>query len=295
MNEFENKLIIKEEEYKGGLFPTIPKYNKRGSAFILSGGIGDDIVVNEYTTIKEIRQGKYTKLVEISTSPYLREIRFRSPSKESAYSFDVYVKAVIQVEDPIVFFQNKNIDVDAYFDNLFSLDVRKITKKYSILDYYGMDEELTHKLSSYNTIDEATGFNYRISVVDAIPGDKAQKYVEQNGTQELDAGLKVNARRLAALYTSDYEEAIRTEVAEGKRTEAEAALLIKDFKNQSFSEQIERIETLREKGFITNQESRKFVYPVLEGVGVKKQIDNLDEQNNIKKVELDKFYTEEEE
>ena len=32
-----------------------------------------------------------------------------------------------------------------------------------------MDEELTNKLSSYNTMDESTGFEYRISVVDAEP------------------------------------------------------------------------------------------------------------------------------
>lgn len=294
MNEFENKLIIKEEAYNGGFFPTVPKYDKRGSAFILTGGSGNDIVVDEHTTTRQLRQGKYTKLVEISTLPYLREIRFCSPSKESAYSFDVYVKAVIQVNNPILFYQNKNIDVDAYFDNLFSLDVRKITKVYSILEYDGMDEVLTQQLSSYNTIDEATGFSYRISVVDATPGEKAQQYVYQYSKQQLDAGLKDNARKLASSYTANYKEAIMAEVAEGKLTEAEAILQIENYENEHFENRIKHLDAMREKGFITDQEARKFVTPVLGSIGGIKEIENLEEQDNRKKMGFNKFYAEEE-
>ena len=295
MNEFENKLINKEEVYKGGFFPTIPQYDKRGSAFILTGGIGNDIVVDEHTTTREIRQRKYTKLVEISTLPYLREIRFCSPSKESAYSFDVYVKAVIQVHDPILFYQNRNIDVDAYFDNLFSLDVRKITRAYSILAYDGMDEELTQKLSSYNTIDEATGFSYRISVVDATPGEKAQQYVEQYSKQQLDAGLKINARRLTSSYTVNFEDAVMAEVVEGKITEKEAIIQIEKYKTELMESKITNLETMREKGFITDMEAKKLVNPVLEDVGVIKRLEHSTEQDNQKKGKFERFYTEEKE
>lgn len=290
MNEFENKMIVKDEAYQKSFFPTIPNFGKKGSAFILTGGTGDDIVVNEHTTAKEIRRGKYTRLAEISTLPYMKEIRFHSPSKENAYSFDVYVKAVIQVDNPIVFYQNKNIDVDAYFDNLFSLDVRKITKCYSILDYDGMDEELTRKLSSYNTIDEATGFSYRISVVDATPGEKAQQYVYQFSKQQLDAGLKNNARKLAASYSTIYEEAVMTEVAEGKISETEAILKIEEYKNMSFDNQVKRLEELRDKGLITDSEVRVSIAPTLENAGVKPQTEGRIEQDNSEQMGIVDFY-----
>lgn len=266
MNEFENKLIMKEEAYDMGFFPKIPKFGKLGSAFILAGGSGNDIVVNELTTSKEIRQGKYTKLIEISILPYMKEIRFHSPSKEIAYSFDVYVKAVIQVNDPILFYQNKNIDVDAYIDNLFSMDVRKVTKRYSILSYDDMDEELTQKLSSYNTIDPMTGFRYQISTVNITPGEKAAEYVEQFSKQQLDAGMKRNARELISSYTVKYDDAIMAEVVEGKMSETEAIKRIEEYRNMTYDNQLKRVGDLRDKGLITDKGAKEFISTTLECV-----------------------------
>ena len=295
MNEFENKLIVREEAYQNGFFPKVPKSGKRGSAFILTGGCDDDIIVSGHTTAKEIRQGKYTKLVEISTLPYIKEIRFDSPSKETHYSFEVYVKAVIQVNEPIIFYENRNIDVDAYFKNLFSLDVKKITGRYSILNYNGMDDELTQKLSSYNTIDETTGFSYQISVVDATPGEKAQEYVMQFGKQQLDAELKESARKLAASFSKNYEEAIMTEVAEGRMTETEAILKINEYNNQNFEGQVGRLDRLRGEGWITDAEARAYMRPALGKIGIERQrSDDNFTQEREKESDMDSFYTEEE-
>lgn len=295
MNEFENKLIIKEEAYQNGFFPKVPKVGKRGSAFILTGGTSNDIIVDEHTTTKEIRQGKYNLLVEVSTRPYIKEIRFHSPSKETHYSFDVYVKAVIQVSDPILFYENKNIDVDAYFNNLFSLDVKKITGCYSILNYSGMDDELTQRLSSYNTIDNSIGFSYQISVVDATPGEKAQEYVQKIGKQQLDAELKKNARNLAGSFSKNYEDAIMTEVAEGKISEADAIIKINEYNNLSFEGKVDRLNKLREEGFITDNDARNFVKPVLQGLGMEEQrlqLNGKSEKDDAKEIDLDQFYTE---
>lgn len=259
MNEFVNKLIIKEEEYENGFFPKVPNFRKRGSAFILINGCDDNILVDEHTTPKQIRKGHYTDLVEISVIPYIKEIRFHSPSKESAYSFDVYVKAVIQVVNPLHFYDNKNLDVDAYFNNLFALDVKKITAGYSILDYRGMDEELTKRLSLYNNVDEVTGFSYSISIVDAEPGEQAQEYVQRSGKLQLDAELKKKARELSGTFTLIYEEAIMTEVVEGKLSEAEAILKIREYKDASLQTQYQRMIEFRDKGLITDKDASDFI------------------------------------
>lgn len=292
MNEFENILIINEEEYQGGFFPQIPKYNKHGSAYILTGGVCNDIVIDERTTTKEIRKGKYTKLVEISTRPYMREIRFGAASKDKAYSFDVYVKATIQVTDPILFYQNKNIDVEGYFNNLFSMDVRKITKSYSILEYDGMDDELKRMLSSSNTVDNATGFTYRINVVDATPGEKARNYVEQYSKQQLDAELKRRARELKGSYSTDYKEAIMTEVVEGKKTEAEALIEIENYEEGNFEKIINRLEVLRERGLITDRDAKRYVMPTLNYTGIN-QADNSSNQEESISGKFNQFYDEE--
>lgn len=295
MNEFKNKLIIKEEPYKWSFLDPIPEFGKHGSAIILSGGLKDDIIVDEHTTSKEIRQSKYTKKIEVSTLPYINELHFSSPSKESAFSFDIYVKAVIQVNDPILFYQNKNIDVDAYFEKLFSLDVKKITKCYSILDYNGMDEELTNKLSSFNEIDQATGFTYQVSAVDASPGQEAKQYVYQYSKQQLDAGLKQNARSLSGSYSMMYEDAIRTEVAEGKLTEAEAIKKIEEDRTNKFQNQLKQLEELREKGFLTDRDAKNLIAPALEGIGVKISTEKSLDYDKPKNIEIDNFYNEDDE
>ncbi len=263
MNEFVNKLIIKEEEYECGFFPQIPNYKKRGSAFILTGGDNDDILVDEHTTTKQIRQGRYRKLIEISTLPYTKELRFNSVSKEMAYSFDVYVKAVIQVYDPIIFYENRNLDVDSYFDNLFSLDVKKITQKYGVLNYNGMDEELKDKLSTYDSLDTTIGFSYRISVVDAVPGEKAQQYVERYGKQQIEDELRKYTQTLINSLVTTYEEAIQQEVIAGNLSQMEAILKIDEYRQASYNNQIKKYEELLEKGVLTNEEMRRYVVSAL--------------------------------
>ena len=145
-----------------------------------------------------------------------------------------------------------------------------------------MDEELTRKLSSYNTFDEATGFGYQISAVDAKPGKNAQEYVEKLGKQRLEAEMKQDARKLSAGYKVTYEDAIMTEVAEGKLSEAEAIQEIEAYNNSNFEGQYQRLERLKKDGYITDSEARNMVLPILE----RQRINNGIPQNNDRGVEL---------
>lgn len=261
MNEFQNKLILKDDPYQCGLFPQIPNFRKDGSAFILTDGCNDDMRITERTTNKEIRQGRYTRLVEISTRPYMTEVQFNSNAQEQAYTFDVYVKAVIQVVDPITFYRNRNIDVDAYFYKLFSIDVKQITRQYSILNYDGLDKELTQKLSAYNNIDADTGFSYQVSVVDAEPGSAAREYVSRASKQQLEASLRSQAGDLAKSLTSDYAEAIMMEVAEGKLSLRDAILRIEEHKDSRFDKTVEDAVKLMDKGLLSETQAKNFILP----------------------------------
>lgn len=259
MNEFQNKLLLKDEPYQCGLFPQIPNFRKDGSAFILTDGCNDDLRITERTTSREIRQGRYTRLVEISTRPYMTEIQFNANAKEQAYSFDVYVKAVVQVMDPITFYRNRNIDVDAYFNKLFSIDVKQITRQYSILNYDGLDRKLTHKLSSYNNVDPDTGFSYQVSMVDAEPGAAAQEYVSRASKQQLEASLRNQAGELARSLTSDYAQAVMIEVAEGKLSQQEAILKIEQYQDSRFDKVVDDAVKLMDKGLLSEAQARGVV------------------------------------
>ncbi len=288
-NNFENELILKEEAYRNGLYPKVPKSEKQGVAIILMGGCKDDIVVDKYTTVKEIRQGKYTQLVEISTRAYIKEIKFHSPSKETYYWFDVYVKGVIQVNNPIIFYKNKNLDIDSYFYNLFYLDVKKVTQKYSILDYKGMDDELKQTLSLY-TIDESTGFVYQISVVDAIPGEEAKEYVRKYEKMLLDNTMRKRANDMAKSITITYQDAIMSEFVEGNLTQTEAILKIEEYEKANYDEKIGHLDDLREKGVITDIDFRKSIQSTLK---LSDKDDNLN-QNIQEDSGMDQFYSEDE-
>ena len=183
MNEFQNKLIISDKPYKNGLFPKIPNYRKSGTPFILTGGIGDEIIINEGTTTMDISKGKYTRIIEISTNLYVKEMRFDVPGKESTFPFNVYTKVGIQVVNPMVFYKNCNIDVEEYFYNLIFLDVKKVTRKYSILDFEGMEEELKKELLVYNVEEREIGVRYQVSVVTADVGEKAKEYLAKREKQ----------------------------------------------------------------------------------------------------------------
>lgn len=259
MNEFQNKLLLKDEPYQCGLFPQIPNFRKDGSAFILTDGCNDDLRITERTTSRDIRKGRYARLVEISTRPYMTEIQFNANAKEQAYSFDVYVKAVIQVVDPITFYRNRNIDVDAYFNKLFSIDVKQITRQYSILDYGGLDRELTRKLSAYNNVDSDTGFSYQVSMVDAEPGVAAREYVSRASKQQLEASLRSQAGDLAKALTSDYAQAVMIEVAEGKLSHQEAILKIEQHQDSRFDKMVDDAVKLMDKGLLSEAQARGVV------------------------------------
>lgn len=291
-NKFENELILKEEVYRNVLYPKVPKSEKQGVVVILTGGCKDDIVVNESTTVKEIRQGKYTQLVEISTRAYIKEIKFHSPSKETYYWFDVYVKGVIQVNNPIIFYKNKNLDIDTYFYNLFYLDVKKVTRKYSILDYEGMDDEL-QQILSLCTIDESAGFVYQISVVDVSPGEEAKEYVHKYEKMLLDNTMRKRANNMAKSIAITYEDAIKFEVIEGNLTQTEAILKIKEYEKANYDEKVRHLDELREKGVITDIDFRKCIEPALIELKSANEDDNL-KQNILEDLGMNQFYSEDE-
>lgn len=292
MNRFENSLIVNEENFEGGLFVKVPNYKKDYSAFILTGGVGNDLVIDDMTTTKQIRKGQYKKLVEVSTAPYIKEIKFSVISKEVAYSFDVYVKAVIQVEDPLTYYRNRNLDVDAYFNNLLSMDVKRITRKYSILNFDGMDDELVNTLAAYNTFDKDTGFRYQISSVDATPGEKAANYVEKQSRQKLDADIIRSGHKLAKNVSTSYEEAIKAAVINREITELEAFEKLDAYNSASINKIMNTYQEFRNQGMLTDSEIAQRGRVLISQIE-RNFMNAIEEQHEQETSDFEKYYDEE--
>lgn len=292
MREFKNELVIKEEEYSCGLFPVIPNYHKQESAYILTDGVKDSILVDQYTTTRHIRMGRYRKLVEISTIPYIKEIYFSAPSEDTTYKFNVYIKATIQIDKPLIFFGNRNIDVDAYFQNLFLQDVKRITRKYSILSFEGMDDELKAKLSMCNTVDSSTGFVYQISSVSASLDEEAEKIVRKRDRQKMDAKLYSSAKELSNVYTTNYNDAVLINMVQNNGSLPETIREMERYENEKFEQKINRLEVVRDKGLITDKEARQLAMPVLENMRNERAISLTEQADKVKALEIDNLYEE---
>lgn len=277
MRKYRNELIIEDAEYKNGLFPKIPDVKKQGSVFILTDGSNNDIVVNEHTTVRDIRSGKYKRIVEISKLKHTKEIIIQSPSRESYFLFEIRVKFVVQVINPLIFCENRNLNIDTHFKNLFASEIRKITQQYTILECVEINEELNQRLTIHNDINnEILGLYYEVLDIDAAPTGDAWDYVEQSGRRVLDSEVKQKTRNLIEKYSKDYEVALMTEVADGKITEAEAIEKIDRYKREKYEESqkvfkdsIETLNSLRENDYLSTQEAREIMLSQLINRGMK--------------------------
>ena len=107
--------------------------------------------------------------------------------------------------------------------------------------------------------------------MDAEPGVEAIEYVKRNDKQNLDAELKKKARDLVKDVATDYENAVRTEVIEGKLSEKEAILEINRFRNADFEERLNKVTDLRERRLISEEDARDMI----------KKIQIVDNQENL--------------
>jgi hypothetical protein len=272
--------ILSDEVYNNGLFPQVPKYTKKDSWFVLAGGTGSDIIVDDRTTVKQIRQGRYKRLVEISQKSYSYIHTFNAPCKETSYTFKVTVKANVLIDDPIDFWGNsRNINAQDFFNNQFSLDVRRIARNYSILDYGSIDDDLMDTLPRTKVLDSASGLAYQIQTVETTPNEAALKVLEQKekvgienylkkqemvGIADIDAFSSKLAMQNSGI---SYEEAIWGEVATGKYSRVQAIEKIETYKNQTRQGKLQSMLELRQEGIVTDEDIESYKAALLPDLG----------------------------
>lgn len=247
-------------EYKCGMFPKIPDYHKKDSWFLLTDGIMDDIIVNERTTVKEIRRGQYRRLVEISRNTLVFSHTFDSSCQEISYTFKVTVKANVYVSDPIKFYANiRNISVRDFLNNQFSLDVKGVTRKYSILNYNGIDEDLTRILTTTTILDETSGLSYRIATVMTEPNEEAKRKLKELEDMKINHTISEEAKEISeADMNSTYETVIWEEVAKGKISKIDAIEKIDKYKSENIDKKLDTLIKFRKHGAIGDADMSEY-------------------------------------
>ena len=267
--------ILKDEEYTSTLFPQVPMHNKKTEWVLLTNGLSDDIVVDNYTTIRQIRRGEYKRVVEISKLSLLYEHSFDSLSKEPSLAFTIKFKAKVSVNNPIGFYNNvcnvknhvfadnsmdsnkkvRNIDIKLFFNNDILPIVNKITRKYSVFDFNDIENEITNALNADKIVSDTMGLSYEITGVIVQPNEQAMALLREKDTMTIRQSIKEQAHDIAkSIKGKSFEEAVWDEAAQGIITEIEAVKRIEEYNNQKFQEKIDVLLKLRDEGLITDNE-----------------------------------------
>ncbi len=259
MESHSNIFISKILPFKNGLFVNKPIIEKSNMIYLLVDGKREDIVITERTSIKQIRDGKYTKMVEVINYPITKEIKVIAPAKESSYNFLITLNLTLEHTAPYLVLQNKNLIVEDYLHNLLSLEVRKITKLYSVLDFGMLGDQLSEKMMYPTQLEPDVGVKYRISSVTANLSDEALKFLRKQNDIEIEAEIKKTASSIGGSLILDYRNAIGAQIARGEISEEVAVFKIEEYERKHFQEKLDKFMKLVKDNIYTEAEVREYL------------------------------------
>jgi len=230
--------IIREEAYSNGLFPSIP-YVRNGVAIVLTNGKKPPVLVDSRISVRQIRSGRFTSLVEISTIMHSFDLNFSVLSKNEPYRFDVMVKVNVRITDPITFLDSQIDDVPEALIQHFSPLIRRILKQADILDYAALDEAVMQKLSESDGFFSRCGMEFSVRDAEVQPDAPAMEYVRQITDHDLNTRIEQHkADKMAESFTL--------------KEKMKSGLVNQQIDNMR--EIINFIDELRNKGILTDAE-----------------------------------------
>jgi len=238
--------IIKNVPYENGLFPSIPSV-PMGSAVLLTDGRVPPVLVDSNLSVRQIRNGKYSRQVEISTNSHLIEVYYSAPSKDDPYQFQILMKIAVRVFDPIKFHQSGFSDVVALFSQWFSSTVRRSAKKFAIKEYRVLDETILSALqpNGREITDSNSGIAYFITDVETSLDQEALARIKQKTDHDLNVEDELSKARVAEKLSSvDIKKAILSDVGSGKLTMAEAIIKLENLRHAHGNRQREEVREM---------------------------------------------------
>ncbi len=268
-----NELIASEMAYNGGLFPKIPdRVNGQDTLLVNSQGIARK--VDDWLTTKDIRIGKYNKIVRISTVPNSLDISLKAVSKNKPYEFKISIGVEYRVIDSVVFYMNRKLyDVSDIISTTLMRIINPIAKQYELTDDC-IDNALFKKLSGYEYSLEALGIIYSVHSTDAEPSENAAMFIKQMSDATLNVRVEhhkaIEAEKLTA---RNMESAIMAKVASG---ELDMKTALETLSNSNRTEGLNKIDdverlikfirNLLEHNLISDFEAERHVNTLLQNL-----------------------------
>ncbi|OJV62990.1 MAG: hypothetical protein BGO41_09810 [Clostridiales bacterium 38-18] len=259
MESHNNIFINKILPFKNGLFVSKPNIEKGNLIFLLVDGKNEDLLVNERTSIKQIRDGKYTKLIEIINYPITKEIKITAPAKENSYNFLITLNLTLEHTSPFLVLQNKTLIIEDFLHNQLSLEVRRITKMYSVLDFGMLGDQLTEKLMYPTQLEPDVGVKYRVSSVTANLSEEALKFLRKQDDIELGAEIRKKESSIGSSLITNFRTAIGAQIARGEISEEEAVYKIEEYESNHFHKDLDKYMKLVKGNIYTEAEVRDHI------------------------------------
>lgn len=244
------ELIVSEMAYNGGLFPKIPdRVSGQDTLLVNSQGIARK--VDDKLTTKDIRLGKYNKIVRVSTVPNSLDILLKAVSKNKPYEFAITIGVEYHVKDSVIFYMNKELhDVSNSISTALTRIINPIAKQYELTDDC-IDDALLNKLSGGEYSLDALGITYSVLSADAEPAENATTFIKQMSDATLNVRVEQHkAVEAEKLTTRNMESAIMTKVASGEMDMKTALETLSNSNRTDGLNKIEDIERLIE--FVQN-------------------------------------------
>lgn len=235
------ELIASEMVYNGGLFPKIPdRVNGQETLLVNSQGIARK--VDDRLTTRDIRIGKYNKIVRISTVPNSLDISLKAVSKNKPYEFIITIGVEYHVKDAVIFYMNRELyDVSDSISTALTRIINPIAKRYELTDDC-IDNALLDKLSGCEYSLEALGIIYSVRSADVEPSENATTFIKQMSDATLNVRVEQHkAVEAEKLTTRNMDSAIMTKVASG---EIDMKTALETLSNSNRTEGLNKIEDI---------------------------------------------------
>lgn len=281
--------LLSDEPFKMGRFSTTPAYSSESEFVVLAKGITSDIAINTHTTSKDVRKGKYSRVIRISKCALSHQLTLKSPCRESTYQFLITITSDVRVTDPIKYYNSRLTTGSRNFiEGALLNQIQEITMNYSMFEYGDMRSELTRTFLTKVYEDKTEGLTFEIVSLKAQPDTDMANSIRERDNMYRSMEIKRMAAQIAnEIKYKSYEDVIMEEIAQNKISHEDGIHKINAFRNSDFSSKLALYQQLHKEGALSDNDYQNAIYGMMNIPAPQKESNELPAaQNNL----LDEVY-----
>ena len=257
--------IIKTEEFKSHPFSTFPQFNLDYEYVLLTDGESSSISVDNHTTSKMVRKGRFTKVVRITKAPIQFQLSFKSPTKETTYQFQITITAEVKITNPVQYYSSIGLsNISGFLESRVFNKIRRLTTRYTMFQLLELEEELDNILLNQQYENESSGLVYEIVKFFLEPASDTAETLREVDNMYKASSITGTAQKLSeGMLHKSFENVIMEEVAKNKITQEQAIMKIEEYRRSGFAEKLSLLKQLYENNILTDSDYKSEVHKVI--------------------------------